>query len=144
MQATMAQVAERRSKAVQMRVDGYSLEAVALSLEYDSTAEAANDITRALEEAIAAQVHTVDVYREIEVRRLDQMLLALHPGIQRGTPRAIEIALKVAERRAKLLGLDSATKLELTTIDAVDQQIALLTEELARQAAAMGADIDIS
>lgn len=140
----MAQVAERRALAVQMRVDGNSLEAIALTLEYRNSGEAAKDITRALEESIAQQTHSVDVYREIEVRRLDQMLLALHPGIQRGTPRAIEIALKVAERRAKLLGLDSATKLELTTIDAVDQQIALLTEELARQAEALGAAVDLT
>jgi len=131
--AISAQTADRRAQAVQMRVDGYSLEAITLALEYPNVRAASLDINRALEQSIVAQDHAVDIYREIELRRLDQMLLALNPGIQRGVPRAVEIAIKLCERRAKLLGLDATTKLEITTMDQIDSQIAALTEELARQ-----------
>lgn len=132
-EAIQAQTADRRSQAVQMRVDGHSLETIALALEYKSIHDASTDINRALADSIAAQDHAVDVYREIELQRMDQWLLALRPGILKGIARSIEIAIKIAERRAKLLGLDSTTKLEITTIDNIDNQIALLTAQLAEQ-----------
>ena len=39
-----------------------------------------------------------------EVQRLDRMLLALWEKVRNGHERAIDTALKVSERRAKLLG----------------------------------------
>ena len=45
--------------------------------------------------------------RRIEGERLDALLLALAPSIAKGQPRAIEAAVKISERRAKLLGLDA-------------------------------------
>lgn len=128
--AIEATAAERRAKAVQMRTDGYSLEHIAYALEYDSVRNASLDISKALQKAIADQDHAVDVYREIELRRLDAFMLALQPGIQRGVPRSVEIGLKVSERRAKLLGLDAVSKIELTTMDSIDEQIKRLTAEL--------------
>jgi hypothetical protein len=43
---------------------------------------------------------------ELEIRRLDALTMALAPGIQSGDVRAILAAVRVMERRAKLLGLD--------------------------------------
>lgn len=138
--AKRAQTAQRRAEAVQMRCDGNSLEVIALALEYENIEDASRDINRALEINIAAQDHAVDIYRAMELRRLDQMTLALNPGLLRGVPRSVEIALKVSERRAKLLGLDAGTKLEITTIDALDSQIAQLTAQLEAQGIATGVD----
>jgi hypothetical protein len=44
--------------------------------------------------------------RDLEIRRLDALTVALAPGIQSGDVRAILAAVRVMERRAKLLGLD--------------------------------------
>jgi hypothetical protein len=43
---------------------------------------------------------------------------------------AIDRLLKFMERRAKLLGLDSPSKVEVMTVDAIDRAIAELTAEL--------------
>lgn len=131
--AIQAQVAHRRAQAVQMRVDGHTMDTIALALEYASTADASRDIIRALEQGLAEQRHSVEVYREIELRRLDKMHQALQPAVERGVPRAIEIDIKVSERRSKLGGWDATTKLEITTLDAIDSQIAELTAQLANQ-----------
>lgn len=45
--------------------------------------------------------------RRMEGERLDALLLALGPGIANGQPRAIEAAVKISERRARLFGLDA-------------------------------------
>ncbi|QAY16114.1 hypothetical protein SEA_SONALI_1 [Arthrobacter phage Sonali] len=42
----------------------------------------------------------------LEEERLDSYLRALAPGIAKGEPAAINAALKISERRAKLRGLD--------------------------------------
>ena len=73
--------------------------------------------------------------RELEVQRLDEFLRALWPKIQSGNPRAIETALKVSERRAKLLGLDAPEKREVT----VDASVQSLTHtELVSEYARLG------
>ena len=73
--------------------------------------------------------------RELEVQRLDEFLRALWPKIQTGNPRAIETALKVSERRAKLLGLDAPEKREVT----VDASVQSLTHtELVSEYARLG------
>src|SRR5262245_39834982 len=45
--------------------------------------------------------------RDLEARRLDTWTLALAPGIRTGDPRAIGAAVRLSERRARLLGLDA-------------------------------------
>lgn len=51
---------------------------------------------------------------------------------------AIDRMLKIQERRAKLLGLDAPKRLEVITIDWLDEQIRTLTAELERQLADLG------
>jgi hypothetical protein len=43
---------------------------------------------------------------------------------------AVDRLLKIAERRARLLGLDAPTRTELITLDQVDAEIKRLTEEM--------------
>jgi hypothetical protein len=51
---------------------------------------------------------------------------------------AIDRALKIQERRAKLLGLDAPTKVEVLTMDAIDAEIQKLQAELATTEGATG------
>jgi predicted transcriptional regulator len=53
---------------------------------------------------------SADELRRIEAERLDALYVALAPGIAEGDPRCIEVAVRISERRSKLLGLDVPTK----------------------------------
>lgn len=123
----------RRMKAVKMRIAGYAPEDIAAECGYVSPAACSADIYEALAKQLTTPDHNIEVLREIECRRMDQMLLALQPGIERGTPRSVEIAIRILERRAKMLGLDSATKVQILTVDDIDAQIAKLTEEMTKR-----------
>jgi hypothetical protein len=52
--------------------------------------------------------------RELELTRLDAMLLPLWRRVQAGEEKAIDRALRIMERRARLLGLDAPTRGELS------------------------------
>ena len=151
----MAATAQRRAAAIQMRLEGKSLDQIAAELGYASRGAASKDITRATEAAILEQRAGVEVLREQELMRLDALWqevwpllktehFVLHQGgeveIEQGdeTVRviddgpvlaAIDRLLKIQERRSKYLGLDAPVRHEVT-IDELDDQIRTLTREL--------------
>jgi hypothetical protein len=53
--------------------------------------------------------------RQIEIERLDSMQMGFWP--QRKNPRVVDTLLRIAERRARLLGLDAPVKTALTDPD---------------------------
>jgi hypothetical protein len=55
-----------------------------------------------------------DDLRRIEAERLDALTAALAPAIAKGDPRSIEAAVRISERRAKLLGLDAPNTHRIT------------------------------
>ncbi|MFE3577856.1 hypothetical protein [Streptomyces vinaceus] len=128
--AQQAATAERRGKAIRMKIDGASYTEIAEALGYSSKGSACSDVRRALEKHVVEEGLAVEAWRELELARLDVLQRAIWPKAMAGDPRAIETALKILDRRAKLLGLDSAIKLEVLTIDALDQQIQRLEAEL--------------
>lgn len=152
--AQRAKTAERRAKAVEMRLAGADYDTIATTLGYSDRGAAHKDITRALEANIAEQHHSVELYREEELRTLDLLMAEAwavlkrqHVTVSHGkvivdedtgqkllddgpTLQAIDRILKIRERRAKLLGLDAPTKVEAITIDALDRAIADLAAEL--------------
>lgn len=152
--AKRATVAERRTRAVAMRLDGASYEHIAQTLGYNSRGAACQDVTRALEANVAEQRTQSEVLRQEELQRLDLLLAEAfavlrrrHVTVSHGriirdedtdepllddSPvlQAIDRILKIQERRAKFLGLDAPTKVEAITIDSLDQEIAKLAAEL--------------
>jgi hypothetical protein len=54
--------------------------------------------------------------RALELERFDRMVAGLWPQIEKGSPPAVTAAVRVSERRARLLGLDepTATRTELS------------------------------
>lgn len=147
-------IAKRRAEAVAMRMTGASFQAIADALGYNSRGAACQDVSRALEAAVAEQTRAVEVYREEELQRLDLLLSEAwavlkrqHVLVSNGrivrddetdqpiaddgpTLAAIDRVLKIQERRAKFLGLDAPTKVEAITVDALDAEIARLSAEL--------------
>ncbi len=71
-------------------------------------------IKRALDRLEEDARETADDVRRLMLERLDRMLRGLSRQIAEGEPRAIEVALKVEDRRARLLGLDAPKVTEVT------------------------------
>ncbi|GAA3267772.1 hypothetical protein [Streptomyces lavendulae] len=139
--AQQAFTAERRAKAIRMKINGSTYTEIADELGYSSRGSACSDVRRALEKHVIEEGLAVEAWRELELARLDILQKAIWPEAMEGSPRAIETALKILDRRAKLLGLDSAIKLEVLTIDALDAQIQRLEAELGRNdLAALGGE----
>lgn len=165
--AQRAKTAERRRKAIEMRLAGATLDTIADELDYSDRAAAHKDITRAMEQNITELAQPVEVMRETELQRLDVMWAEAWAVLKRehvtvshgrivmderegheGRPllddgpvlQAIATLLRIQERRAKFLGLDSPMKVEAITIDALDAAIAKLAAELEADQAGEAAD----
>lgn len=103
---------ERQAQAVQLRKAGHSFDEIAQRLGYAGKQGAHKAVMTALRKMLQ---EPTDELRALELERLDSMLNALWPGIMRQdayTPRAVEVALKVMDRRAALLGLDAPKQVE--------------------------------
>lgn len=147
--------AARRAQATEMKKRGYTWTQVAEQLGYSTAAVAAQDVLKALHDANKLVREQIDGYRQLEIEKLDALerlmwaivrkkhILAQHGRImfdpQSGEPMidqaplfmAADRLVKIHERRAKLLGLDAPTKLEVRATDELDTDIAGLLAQLA-------------
>jgi hypothetical protein len=135
------ELAEKRAIAMEYRRNGHSYREIAMLM--DTTVSTAyywvQAELRALRELTVEEAEDV---RDMELMRLDQMLSNLQAGITAGDPMSISTALRVGERRSKLLGLDAPTKvdqrnLNLTPEDAAkmsDDELRAVANRLAEQA----------
>lgn len=112
--AQRAKTADRRGKAIALRLAGMDWQTIADRLDYSSRAAACVDVNRALEANLAEQSQAADTLREIESLRLDRLQAAAWPAAVKGDLKAIETVLKVIDRRIKLNGLDAPQRTELT------------------------------
>lgn len=137
--AQAAQIAERRTKAIEMRARREPWQRIADALGYGSADHACQDVGRAIEQRNRAQTEAVDALREIELEHLDELSRTVwavlereHVTVSHGkvivikdeagvehrlrddgpTLAAVDRLVKIAERRARLLGLDSAVKVD--------------------------------
>lgn len=154
--AQRAYTAERRAKLIKYRLAGRRYEDIYEELGYASRQAASRDFSRALEQNIAEQHSSMEVYREAELMKLDDLavqatriLLTAHYVVTQsgrlvedprtGQPMrddgpalaAIDRLVRIGDRRAKLLGLDAPQRMEVLTLDAIDAHIAELNEQLA-------------
>jgi len=106
------QILERRAKALQLRRAGAHYRTIAQQCGV-SVEVAYADVQAELAVLRKVTEQDAEVIRDLELRRLDDYMLALAPKAQRGDVQAITACLRVQERRAKYLGLDAATKQEI-------------------------------
>ena len=99
----------RHIKALELRKAGLSFDRIAQELGYASAGAAHNAVRICLERSVQEPAKEV---RQMEVARLDDMLLSIWPEVRKGHLGAQDRALKIMERRAKLLGLDAPTKID--------------------------------
>ena len=81
---------------------------------------------------------TADVQqvRDIELERCDAMIVGLWRKVEAGDTKAVLAACRVMDRRAKLLGLDASTKIDLAGTLTVESDVTIaIRRELDRFAA---------
>lgn len=118
---------EREMRALDYRRKGHTYEEISRYMGLGGPGVAYRIIQRAMSKAI---VENADEVRAVELDRLDGFLTRLQEKIERGDTKAIDTALRIMDRRAKMLGLDAPTKVqaEVTTHDAdsIDGEVARL------------------
>ncbi len=103
---------DRQLMALKLRKAGITYEDIAAQLGYKSAVGAYHAVTAALRVTLQ---EPADEVRKLELERLDAMLLAIWQRVTKGDYGAIDRALRVIERRAKLLGLDAPVKQDITS-----------------------------
>jgi hypothetical protein len=101
-------IAARRAQAFRLRVTGKSYRTIADHLGV-SVHTAWDDVAAELNEL-----------RDLEIQRCDAMIVGLWRKVEAGDTKAVLAACRVMERRAKLLGLDASTKIDLGGKLAID------------------------
>lgn len=107
--------AERRSRCVELRKAGHTYEEIAKELGV-SNVQAWRDIKKVIKDLNEKTALSAKEVIAIELERLDRMQLSVWPSAIDGNTNAIHAVLKIMERRAKYLGLD--------TVPVSDQQVA--------------------
>ena len=97
---------ERHLQALELRKAGVTYEVIAGQLGYANASGARKAVVSALKATLREPAAEL---RELELARLDAMLLPLWRPVQAGDETAVARALRIMERRARLLGLDRKT-----------------------------------
>jgi hypothetical protein len=120
---------ERHLQALELRKAGASYRTIAEQLGYRGVSGAFKAVTSALK---ATLKEPAEELRTLELERLDAMLLPLWRRVQNGDEKAVDRVLRIAERRAKLLGLDAPTRRELSGPDGGPIESEVTYEDLSR------------
>lgn len=116
---------ERTRKALGMRLAGAEFREIAEVLGVSATT-VHSDVHRALAEIPAGEA---DELRRLEVSRLDRLQRAVWTTALGGDLGAVDRALRIIDRRAKLLGLDAPQRMEVSGGDIdLDSTVARILE----------------
>lgn len=107
---TLLIVTERRRQAVALRTAGLTFDQIGKQLGV-SVRTAFLDVTKELDKLRKDLSESVEALRELELRRLDRAMVALHEQVGKGNHGAIDRMIRIMERRAKLLGLDKPVEI---------------------------------
>jgi DNA-binding CsgD family transcriptional regulator len=99
---------ERRKEAVDLRRGGLTFEAIGQRMGI--TRQAAHAlVNNALLEFRTDTAEAVEDHRRLELARLERIVEIMWPQVEEGRGDAVDRVLKVAQRKAALLGLDLKT-----------------------------------
>lgn len=105
---------DRAIKAMELRIAGLQYAEIAKTLGYNSEQaawKAVHDLLRRTEQDTAA------TFRYMQITRLDTALSSIWTDVLKGNVKAIGAFLKIEDRRARLLGLDRVTNLNIDLSD---------------------------
>jgi hypothetical protein len=119
---------DRKLQALELRKAAATYQQIADQLGYRSASGAFNAVKAALKATLR---EPADELRELELARLDAMLLPLWRRVPSGDEKAVDRVLRIMERRARLLGLDAPRRQELSGPDGkpLAFDLSMLTDE---------------
>lgn len=104
----------KAAKALELRMEGKTFEAIASELKYNSKQAAYDAVKRSLD---AITREPAQELLKLELERLDVLWGIQYLNAQAGDVQAMAACMKIMERRARLLGLDAPEKKEVTGKD---------------------------
>lgn len=104
---------ERRQTAFELRKNGVPFRQIADRLGI-SEAQAFKDVQAVIHRLKELELEQLEDYRRIELERLDIAILAIASQVRSGHLGAIDRWIRLSESRRKLLGVDEASKVDLT------------------------------
>lgn len=128
---------EKARRALELRRAGVTYDLIAQQLGYKDGSVAYNTVKRALQRSLQ---EPADDVRELELSRLDRLETILWPQALQGDQGAVDRLLKIADRRARYLGLDAPIKqeVEVTAYQGgtdIDREVERLAAELKQRKA---------
>lgn len=127
--------AVRRGQIVKLRIAGASMEQIRQQLGM-SRAGVYKALHTALDEQRETTAVDLDEMRQLHSLRIDSMLMALWPQIEKGNSTAIEKGVQLLARQARLYGLDAPARMEMAGKDGgpigVEVARTRIAEKLAR------------
>jgi hypothetical protein len=120
-------VIDRERRVLDLRAGGMTFDRIASNLGYADRGAAHKAYRRALTRTLKQPAQDV---RDLEEYRLDRLLSALWPKAMGGDAHAAMGALRIMDRRAKLLGLDHADQLAERAQSLAESQGAALAQGL--------------
>ncbi len=103
---------KREADALELRLGGATYEQIAGRLGYKNRSSAQRAVLRVLGKLICTE--DVESLRQLELERLDRLLLGIWSAAVRGNAKDIDRVLKILERRARILGIDAPERRELS------------------------------
>ncbi len=103
---------EKDQRALELRKEGHTYESISEQLGYSTPSASYKAVMRRLKDMDRP---AVSMLSELEVQRLDAMLYAVWNDVLQGDANAVHTALRISERRSRLLGLDAPHTVEART-----------------------------
>jgi hypothetical protein len=116
-----------RVRALELRKQGLTYQAIARYLQV-GVGSAHRYVARALADLKKLETAEAEDLRRLELERLDWLLRKLRPRLNQGEPAAVNSAIRISERRARLLGLDlqpdfGGTTTAVTIVNGIDLSV---------------------
>lgn len=120
---------EREKRVLELRRAGVTFDAIAEQLAFADRGAAYKAFTRALARTLQQPAAEL---RELELDRLDRLQAAVWAAAMRGDLKAIDRILRIAERRARLMGLDHTDGIAERQVRLQEEQGALIAHVISK------------
>jgi hypothetical protein len=104
--------AVRRAKALELRLAGRTFDEIAAELDYADRTTAYRAVERAL---TGLGRHDAEQLRDLDLARLERLFAAVWPAASAGELDAVDRALKIIERRGRILGYERPSLVHIDT-----------------------------
>lgn len=124
-----ARVEDRQVQVAELVLNGFSERQIARQLR-TSPVTIHRDVVAVRKQWAEQRNATYETHIANQMQRLDQLERVIAREVAAGNLEAVDRALKILDRRARLLGLDAPTRHQVQVEDPISAEIRLLAEKL--------------